>query len=110
MVLFIKSGLLRLFTKLLVLSIFLCPQISLGNDSSSCIGMGGLVFQKNDKIKMLSEDLKISPDLIKVNYVYHWGDFPRIVFLRNCNQNHERTHITPTRDNTFFANLLLLWE
>ncbi len=71
MVLFIKSGLLKLFTKLLVLSLFLCPQISLANDSSSCIGMGGLVFQKNDKIKMLSEDLKISPDLITVDYVYH---------------------------------------
>ena len=51
--------------------VFTSPYISFGNDSAACIGMGGLVFQKNDQIKMLSEDLKISPDLIKVDYVYH---------------------------------------
>ena len=54
MVSFIDYVLLRLFTILLVLSIFLSPKISLGNDSAACIGMGGLVFQKNDQIKMLN--------------------------------------------------------
>ena len=57
-------------SKILFLIIFLSPQISLGNDSAACIGMGGLVFQKNDQIKMLSEDLKISPRLVQVEYLY----------------------------------------
>ena len=50
--------------------IFFFPYISLANDSAACVGMGGLVFQKNDQIKMVSEDLRISPSLVQVEYLY----------------------------------------
>ena len=66
-----KKKSFKLISKVLIFLFFLFPFLSNANDSSSCIGMGGLVFQKNAKIKMLSEELKISPDLIKVDYVYH---------------------------------------
>ncbi len=66
-----KKFYLKLISKILI---FLCcffPFLSNANDSSSCIGLGGLVFKKNNKIIMESEELRISPDLIKVDYVYH---------------------------------------
>ena len=46
------------------------PCISLANDTSACIGVGGLVFEKNDSIVMMSEDLLISPKRIRVEYTY----------------------------------------
>ena len=63
---------MRIFCKYLLLTffIFLFPYISLANDSAACIGMGGLVFQKNDQIKMVSEDLRISPSRVQVEYLY----------------------------------------
>ena len=46
------------------------PSISFSNDSSTCIGLGGLMLQKNDHIVMMSEDLLLSPSLVRVEYTY----------------------------------------
>ena len=46
------------------------PSISFSNDSSACIGLGGLMLQKNDHIVMMSEDLLLSPSLVRVEYTY----------------------------------------
>ena len=43
---------------------------ALANDSAAKISAGGIVLEKTDKVAMLSEDLYLSKDLVKVRYVY----------------------------------------
>jgi len=46
-------------------------QVAFGNDSEGGWGLtGGLVFKKNEAITMLSEDLFLSPKLVRVTYTY----------------------------------------
>lgn len=59
---------ISLFLVILTFAIF--PSISFSNDSSACIGLGGLMLQKNDHIVMMSEDLLLSPSLVRVEYTY----------------------------------------
>jgi len=41
-----------------------------GNDSVAGLAMGGLEFLRSDSIEMVSEDLYISPDQVRVRYVF----------------------------------------
>jgi len=41
------------------------------NDSTAEMGAGGLVLLKTDAIDMVSEDLYVSPDQVRVSYVFH---------------------------------------
>ena len=45
--------------------------VAKANDSESAIGAGGLVYERIDDIQMLSEDLLITPDLVRVEYSYY---------------------------------------
>ncbi len=46
-------------------------QVAFGNDVEGGWGLtGGLVFKKNEAITMLSEDLFLSPKLVRVTYTY----------------------------------------
>lgn len=40
------------------------------NDSAAKISAGGIVLEKTDNVRMVSEDLYVSKDLVKVRYVY----------------------------------------
>ena len=42
----------------------------LANDSMANLGAGGLVFVRTDSVKMVSEDLYVSPDLVRVRYEF----------------------------------------
>ncbi|MBP9682400.1 MAG: DUF4424 family protein [Bacteriovorax sp.] len=59
-----------------ILSALLLIYIGLGmmslqaNDSAGAVGAGGIEFHKTEGIVMEKEDLFISPDLIKVSYVF----------------------------------------
>jgi hypothetical protein len=41
------------------------------NDTMSTLGAGGLVFVQTDQVKMVSEDLYVSPDQVRVKYEFH---------------------------------------
>lgn len=41
-----------------------------GNDSVAAMALGGLEFLQSDSIEMVSEDLFISPDLVRVRYAF----------------------------------------
>lgn len=43
---------------------------AMANDSSAKISAGGIVLEKTDKVRMVSEDLYVSKDLVTVKYVY----------------------------------------
>lgn len=43
---------------------------ALANDSTASVGAGGLVVQRTDAIDMLSEDLFVSADAIRIHYVF----------------------------------------
>lgn len=43
---------------------------ALANDTMAALGTGGLVFVQTDAVKMLSEDLYISPSQVKVRYEF----------------------------------------
>ena len=56
------------------LSLLLCAAAAtpaLGNDTMSTLGAGGLVFVQTDDVKMVSEDLYISPTEVRVRYEFH---------------------------------------
>ena len=42
----------------------------LANDTQAAVGIGGLVFERNDRIVMDSEDLFLSQDQVRVRYTY----------------------------------------
>jgi Domain of unknown function (DUF4424) len=42
--------------------------LSLANDSSAELSVGGLVFTQSDEVALESEDLRISPDIVTVRY------------------------------------------
>lgn len=48
----------------------LAAATALANDTTATIGAGGLVLEKTDSIDMVSEDLFVSTDLIRVRYVF----------------------------------------
>lgn len=43
---------------------------ALANDTMATLGTGGLVFVRTDAVKMVSEDLYISPDEVRVTYEF----------------------------------------
>jgi len=43
---------------------------AIANDSAAKISAGGIVLEKTDSVRMKSEDLYVSKDLVKVRYVY----------------------------------------
>ena len=43
---------------------------ALANDTEASLGIGGLIFERNDAISMDSEDLFLSLDLVRVRYTY----------------------------------------
>ena len=59
----------------LVLSVllFCFTTHAVANDSTARIGVGGLVFLKNDDIRMASEALSVSPKRINVRYRFRNG-------------------------------------
>jgi hypothetical protein len=60
-----------LVSPLSVIILLVNTQVAFGNDSEGGWGLtGGLVFKKNDAINMLSEDLFLSPELVRVSYTY----------------------------------------
>lgn len=40
------------------------------DDSSATIAAGGLVFQHNDAVRMLREDLYLSPNRVRIHFVF----------------------------------------
>ncbi len=50
-----------------VLLLAMVPQAS-ANDGVAGLGAGGLVLQRTDRVRMVSEDLHVSPDRIRVKY------------------------------------------
>jgi hypothetical protein len=44
---------------------------ALANDSTAEMGAGGLVLRRTDAIDMVSEDLYVSPNKVRVSYVFH---------------------------------------
>ena len=58
-----------LFSLTLVASAALCGT-AFANDTMSTLGAGGLVFLTTEDVKMTSEDLYVSPDLIRVKYEF----------------------------------------
>jgi hypothetical protein len=60
----------RLFPLVLacVLAAHLAP--TRANDSSAAMAAGGLELVKNDRVRMVSEVLRIAPRLVEVNYVF----------------------------------------
>ena len=63
-----KKALISLLVLFNIFVLFGGPGYS--NDSEASIGVGGLQFEKNEHIQMVSEVLKISPDLVDVTYIY----------------------------------------
>ena len=54
----------------LVVAAGLAVPPSLANDTMSTLGAGGLVFVQTDDVKMLSEDLYVSPEQVRVKYEF----------------------------------------
>jgi len=54
----------------LVVAAGLAVTPSLANDTMSTLGAGGLVFVQTDDVKMLSEDLYVSPEQVRVKYEF----------------------------------------
>ena len=52
---------------LAVLLLALAPR-ALANDGVAGLGVGGLVLQQTDRVRMVSEDLYVSPDRVRVTY------------------------------------------
>jgi len=52
-----------------ILFLALAPQAS-ANDGVAGLGVGGLVLQRTDRVRMVSEDLHVSPDYIHVKYQF----------------------------------------
>ena len=69
---FISKFLLSLLVfPLFVIILLVNTQVAFANDSEGGWGLtGGLVFKKNEAITMLSEDLYLSPELVRVTYTY----------------------------------------
>jgi hypothetical protein len=56
---------------LFVIILLVNTQVAFANDSEGGWGLtGGLIFKKNEAITMLSEDLFLSPELVRVTYTY----------------------------------------
>ncbi len=67
---FLRSLAGKLASTLAVLAIFLlasAPRAS-ANDGVAGLGAGGLVLQQTDRVRMVAEDLYVSPDRIRVTY------------------------------------------
>jgi hypothetical protein len=59
----------RTFIKLLLLNLLTCTA-AFANDSTGTIAAGGIQFTQTPFIKMVSEDLTISKDKVKVDYLF----------------------------------------
>lgn len=59
-------------SKILPLSLLLCAAATpaLANDTMSTLGAGGLVFLQSEEVKMVSEDLYVSPTEVRVKYEF----------------------------------------
>jgi hypothetical protein len=60
----------RTITAACAATIVLISTSALADDSSAALGMGGLVLTRNDSIRMATEDLRISPNDVKVRYAF----------------------------------------
>jgi Domain of unknown function (DUF4424) len=58
------------FTACLLFSV-MDASMTLANDTSAQLATGGLVFTQSYSIEMAKEDLYISPEEVRVNYVFH---------------------------------------
>ena len=65
-------------TFLLVFSLWCLPAICLANDGFGGLTATGLQFDRTDQVRMVSEDLFISPDKVEVRYLFH-NDGPKAV-------------------------------
>jgi hypothetical protein len=61
---------MRVLSFLIMLAAIALLRAAVANDSEAAVAIGGLVLKKNDVIVMESEDLFISPDEVRVAYVY----------------------------------------
>ena len=52
------------------LAALLAPPAALANDSAAVTGAGGLVLTRNDQIDMVSEDLYVSAERVRIRYVF----------------------------------------
>lgn len=55
---------------LMAAAVSLVPGIADANDSEAAVGIGGLVFERNEQVSMESEDLYLSPGMVQVRYRY----------------------------------------
>lgn len=55
---------------LLLLAGFALATPALANDTMSTLGAGGLIFVQTEEVRMLSEDLYVSPDEVRVKYEF----------------------------------------
>lgn len=46
------------------------PQSGMANDTEAAVGLGGLLFERNDQIAMENEDLYLSAERVRVRYQY----------------------------------------
>ncbi len=58
------------FLCLTALVLTLLPVAAAANDTMAALGTGGLVFVKTDDVRMVREDLYVSPEAIRVTYVF----------------------------------------
>jgi hypothetical protein len=65
-----QNILMKIFSALLLIIILSKSHSTQANDSAAAIGAGGIHFQKTKGIVLQKEDLFLSPDLIKVLYVF----------------------------------------
>ncbi len=63
---------------LLVLCLWCLPTIGLANDGFGGLTATGLQFGRTDQVRMVSEDLFISPSKVEVRYLFH-NDGPKTV-------------------------------
>ncbi len=61
----------RLASTILAFAVCLSARPSLANDSTAELGTGGLILARTDAIAMRKEDLFISEDEVRVDYVFH---------------------------------------
>jgi hypothetical protein len=60
-------------SKIIPLSLLLCAAAAtpaFGNDTMSTLGAGGLIFLQSEEVKMVSEDLYVSPTEVRVKYEF----------------------------------------
>jgi len=60
---------MKVLAALLAFAALAAPAI--GNDTMSTLGAGGLVFIQTEQVRMVREDLYVSPEQVRVKYEFH---------------------------------------